>query len=93
MFEGRALKANEFVNELLWTDNWDGYAASRSLGGWGSTEWGALSPAGAVAVGIGVSVGVGGGLDGPKPSADATSSGRVAPGDSISQQPTRSQGS
>lgn len=38
MFEGRALKANEFVNELLWTDEWDGYAASRNLGGWGVTE-------------------------------------------------------
>lgn len=38
MYEGRALKANEFVNELLWTEDWDGYAASRSLGGWGTTE-------------------------------------------------------
>lgn len=38
MFEGRPLKANEFVNELLWTNEWDGYAASRTLGGWGGAE-------------------------------------------------------
>lgn len=37
MFEGRALKANEFVNDLLWTDSWDGYTASRSFGGWGTS--------------------------------------------------------
>lgn len=37
MFEGRELKANEFVNELMWSDTWDGHAASQSAGGWGST--------------------------------------------------------
>lgn len=40
MYEGRALKANEFVNEFLWTEDWDGYAASRSKGGWGATGHG-----------------------------------------------------
>lgn len=38
MFEGRALKANEFVNELLWTNEWYDFAASRTFSGWGATE-------------------------------------------------------
>lgn len=39
MFEGRALKPNEFVNESLWTGDWDEYGSRPSMGGWGTTTY------------------------------------------------------
>lgn len=38
MFEGRVLKANEFVNESLWDQPQESPSATRDLGGWDPSD-------------------------------------------------------